>query len=95
LLPIGASRRRRLMRAIHDPRRSPRPCPGLQTHRGRPDRGELPLYTTGTKEFFAGDLIETSSTDAILLRQTDGTEVLIFRRHIVAITAAADGAEPA
>ncbi|HVV88205.1 MAG TPA: hypothetical protein VHE35_34425 [Kofleriaceae bacterium] len=46
------------------------------------------VYTAGTKEFFHGELVDTSSAESLLLRQADGDEVLILRRHIVAIMAA-------
>jgi hypothetical protein len=48
------------------------------------------VYTTGAKEFFHGELVDTPSQESLLLRQGDGVEVLIVRAHIVAIR----GAEP-
>jgi len=46
------------------------------------------VYTTGSKEFFAGEIVDLSA-DGLLLRQADGTDVLILQPHIVAISAAA------
>ncbi len=48
------------------------------------------VYTTGAHGFFAGQLLDVASPEAILLRQDDGTEVLIFRSHVVAIATPGD-----
>jgi len=45
------------------------------------------VYVVGKKEFFAGELVDVSA-DGLLLREPDGTEVLILPRHVIAIGAA-------
>lgn len=47
------------------------------------------VYTLGAKELFHGEVVDASSPETILLRQLDGLEVLVMRRHIVAVTTAA------
>lgn len=64
------------------------------TRARRPDsdtdgpRPSFLIYTLGARELFHGEIVDTSSPETLLLRQADGLEVLLIRRHIVAITTA-------
>jgi len=44
------------------------------------------IYTSGAKGFFSGELLDATG-DGLLVRQRDGAEILILRRHIVAMGA--------
>jgi hypothetical protein len=57
-----------------------------RTAEGSPGASFL-VYVIGKKEFFAGEIIDVS-TDGLLLREPDRTEVLLLRRHIIAISVA-------
>lgn len=45
------------------------------------------IYTSGAKGFFSGELLDATG-DGLLIRQRDGAELLILRRHVVAMGAA-------